>query len=173
MLDLQNCILKMSSVNFRQELHGEDHVRACDLKFEGVVGNDVLIAFHPELRSMLFKKNDQPDLVDQADPEALSALRFPRLGTLKYDWEGTGYTLTIDHGLGDKSNIVLGDCKLDGIRIDPMQGGSVRLAFRVICHPDGKHVDPLTEKLQSDVEISVTPPAPTTVQELFNESSAA
>ena len=173
MLDLQSCILKMSSVNFRQELHGEDHVRACDLKFEGVVGNDVLIAFHPELRAMLFKKDEQPDLVDQATPEALTALRFPRLGTLKYDWEGTGYTLTIDYGLGDKSNIVLAECKVDGIRIDPMQGGSVRLGFRVICHPDGKQVDPLTEMLQGDVTLSVTPPEPTTVQELFGESKTA
>ena len=173
MFDLQNEQFKLSSVNFRQELHGEDHVRACDLKFEGVVGNEVLIGFHKELRQMLFKKDESPDLVDQLQPDALTALRFPRLGTLKYDWEGTGYTLAIDYGLGEKSNIVLAECKIDGIRIDPMQGGSVRLGFRVICHPDGKQVDPLTDMLQSDVEITVTPPEPTSVQELFGDEQKA
>lgn len=173
MFDLRNATFKLSSVNFRQELHGEDHVRACDLKFEGTVGNDVLIAFHPELRAMLFKKNEDPDLIEQTEPKALTALRFPRLGTLKYDWEGSGYTLAIDYGLGDKSNIVLAECQIDGIRIDPMQGGSVRIGFRVICHPDGKQVDPLTEMLQSDVVISATPPEPTSLGELFGEQAAA
>lgn len=173
MFDLQNTTFKLSSVNFRQELHGDDHVRACDLKFEGNVGNDALIAFHPELRTMLFKKSDDPDLVEQTEPEALTALRFPRLGTLKYDWEGTGYTLTIDYGLGEKSNITLAECQIDGIRIDPMQGGSVRLGFRVICHPDSKQVDPLTDMIQSDVVVTATPPAPTSVQELFGEQQTA
>lgn len=50
--------------------------------------NEVLIDFHPELRHVLFKPNDASDLVEQADPTALTALRFPRLeGKLKWNFE--------------------------------------------------------------------------------------
>lgn len=173
MLDLQNEIFKLASVNLRAEIHGEDRVPACDLKFEGVVANDVLPYFHPELRQFLFKKDESPDLVDQAQPEALTALRFPRLGTLKYDHEGTGYKVTVAYGIGGPSDIALADCKVDSFRIDPMQGGSVRLGFRVICHPDSEQVGKLSELIQQDVEINVTPPEPTTLGELFNEDKKA
>lgn len=77
---------KLSSINARAEIHGEDRRAAFDLKFEAACTNDVLIEFHPELRQMLFKRGN-PDLVDDLDPETLSELRFPALGTLKWDWE--------------------------------------------------------------------------------------
>ncbi len=173
MFELTRTKMKLSSVNPRAEIHGEERKPACDLKFEVTCGNDVLIDFHPELRGMLFKKDEQPDLVDQANPEALTALRFPRLGTLKYDWEGVGYKLTIDYGIGGKSDIVLGECQVDSMRIDPMNGGSVRLGFRVICHPESKQMGQLCELIQQDIEVSVTPPEPETLEELFGEEKQA
>lgn len=171
MFELTNHKVKLSSVNPRAEIHGEERKPACDLKFEVACGNDVLIHFHPELRGMLFKKDETPDLVDQATPEALTALRFPRLGTLRYDWEGAGYTLTLAYGIGGKSDIVLGDCQVDSMRIDPMQGGTVKLGFRVICHPESKQMGQLCELIQQEVSINVTPPAPETLGELFREAA--
>jgi hypothetical protein len=171
MLELTKHQVKLSSVNPRAEIHGEERKPACDLKFEVTCANDVLIHFHPELRTTLFKKDEQPDLIDQAQPEALTALRFPKMGTVKWDWEGTGYTLTIDYGIGGKSDIKLGDCQVDQIRIDPMNGGSVKLGFRAICHPESKQFGQLCELIQQDVEITLTPPEPTSVQELFGEDS--
>jgi len=172
--DLENHNAKLSSVNPRAEIHGEERKPACDLKFEVTCANDVLIHFHPELRSLLFKKDEQPDLIDQAQPtEALTALRFPKMGTIKWDWQGIGYKLTIDYGMGGQSNIVLGECEVDSMRIDPMNGGSVKLGFRVICHPESKQMGQLCELIQQEVEISVTPPEPTTVQELFGEEKEA
>ena len=119
---------------------------------------------------MLFKVEENPDLVQQTQLDALTALRFPRLGTLKYDWEGAGYTLTIGYGIGGKSDINISDCQIDSFRIDPMNGGSVKLAFRIICHPDSPQFGQLRELIQQEVEITLDPPDATTVQELFGDT---
>jgi len=59
--------VKLVSVNARAEIHGEERKSAFDLSFQAECSNDVLIHFHPQLRQMLFKKNDNPDLVQQID----------------------------------------------------------------------------------------------------------
>jgi hypothetical protein len=75
-----NQTARLTSVNARAEIHGEDRKPAFDLKIEASMANDALIDFHPELRQFLFKKDDTPDLVDQINPDALTALRFPKMG---------------------------------------------------------------------------------------------
>jgi hypothetical protein len=175
MFDLPKQKAKLASVNLRAELHGEDKKPAVDLKIEAACANDTLIHFHPELRQMLFKKVEQneADLVDQADPEALTALRFAKMGALKWDQEYVGYTATIDYGLGGASDIALEDCSVDGFRFEPQQGGSVLITFRIICHPSSDDIGRLSQLIQRDIELTVTPPEPTTVQELFGDQKAA
>ncbi|HWK72213.1 MAG TPA: hypothetical protein VNS29_15370 [Burkholderiaceae bacterium] len=170
MFELKDHQVKLASVNPRAEIHGEDRVPACDLKIEAACSSEVLIYLHSQLRQLLFKKNDSPDLVDQVqDSEALTELRFPKMGPIKWTWEGTGYTLTVDYGLGDASNIVLGDCEVDNFKIDPMEGGTVNISFRVICHPETADVGRLCEMIQREIQITLAPPEPVSVQELFGE----
>lgn len=173
MLEITKHQVKLQSVNARAELHGDKSVPAFDLKFEAACPNDVLIHFHPELRSSIYKKADEPDLLDQIDTDALTALRFPKMGAIKWDWEGSGYALNVDYGLGGRSDIKLGDCKVDGVRIDPQNGGTVLLTFRVICHPETADVGRLCEMIQQNVEITLTPPAPTSLGELFGDDKKA
>lgn len=173
MFELDKQKVKLASVNARAEIHGENRRPAFDLKFEAQCSNDVLIHFHPELRTTIYKKNEAPDLVDQADSEALSALRFPKMGAIKWDWEGSGYTVTVDYGLSGKSDINLSECQVDNFKFVCQEGGTVVVLFRAICHPETADVGRLCEFIQREVEISVTPPEPTTVQELFGEKKAA
>lgn len=173
MFEIKEAQVKIQSVNARAEMHGDKSVPAFDLKCEVNCSNDALIHFHPELRTMLYKKNDQPDLVDQADPEAINALRFPKMGALKWDFEGTGYSARVAYGMGGKSDIMLGDVKVDGLRIAPQQGGTVLISFRVIAHPATDDVGRLCEMIQQTVEMDVVAPEPTTVQELFGDEKAA
>lgn len=170
MLELKQTV-KLASVNPRAEIHGEDRVPACDLKIEASCDSDVLIYFHSELRGMLYKPADNPDLIEQTEPEKPTSLRFTKLGPLKWDWEGSGYTLTIDYGLGDKSNIVLGDCKIDGIRIDPQNGGTVNLSLRVIAHPEADDMGKLCELIQRDIDIDLAPPAAEKPADLFKDAA--
>lgn len=170
MFDLENQSVKLASVNARAEKHGEDTKPAYDLKIEATLPSSALIHFHPELRQHLFKKDENPDLVDQANPEAdaLTILRYPKLGPLKWDMEATGYTGVVAYGLGDKSDIQLGDdLKIDHFVFDPQNGGSVGVTFRVIAHLKTDDVGKLCEFIQRDIELTLTPPEPKTVQELF------
>lgn len=171
MFELSNAKVKLSSVNARAEIHGEDRKPAFDLKFEVQCGNEVLSYFHPSLRSMIYKKNETPDLVDQIDAEALTALRFPQMGAIKWAHEYTGYTVSVDYGLGGESDIVMSECALDGFKIVPQEGGTVTVIFRVIAHPKSEDVGKLCEFIQRDVEISVTPPEPSNIHELFGDAA--
>lgn len=170
MFELANQKAKLDSVNARAELHGEDRVPAFDLKFTVAMGNECLAFFAPELRSCLYKKSDaQGELIDE---ERESALRFPKMGSFKWDWEGVGYTLTIPYGIGGSSDIVVDGININGFRITPQEGGTVLVSFRAIAHLDEKVVGPLCSLIQRETEISIDPPPPSSVQELFGEKAA-
>ena len=69
MFSLRNQAAKLTNVNPRAELHGQDKKLAVDLKFEIKVSNDVLSEFDASLKGSLYKKADdgQGDLI--ADPK--------------------------------------------------------------------------------------------------------
>jgi len=58
MFSLKNQAAKLTNVNPRAELHGQDKKLAVDLKFEIKVSNDVLSEFDPSLKGSLYKKAD-------------------------------------------------------------------------------------------------------------------
>lgn len=164
--------VKLTSVNPRAEMHGEDPKPAFDLKIEATCPSSVLIHFHPELRQHLFKKDENPDLVDQVvEGDGLTLLRYPKMGTIKWGWEGTGYTATVDYGMGGDSNIVLNECKVDKFSIAAQNGGSVTVTFRIIAHPESDDVGKLCEFIQRDITLDLAPPPLATVQELFGEAA--
>lgn len=174
MFDLDQATVKLSSVNPRAEKHGEDTKPACDLKIEAVLPSSALIHFHPELRQHLYKKDESPDLVDQVtDGDGMTTLRYPKMGAIKWDLEGSGYTASIDYGMGGDSNIDLDDVKVDHFVFEPLNGGSVSVTFRIIAHPESDDMGKLCEFIQRDIELTLTPPAPTTVQELFGDDKKA
>lgn len=168
MFELATTQVKLANVNPRAELHGEDPKPAFDLKIEATLPNSVLYQFNPELVGLLYKKDENPDLVDQvSESDAFTALRFPKMGAIKWDWEGTGYDVTVGYGIGGASDIHLGDCKVDHFKFEPMNGGSVLITFRVIAHPETADVGKLCEFIQQNIEITVMPPEPATLGELF------
>jgi hypothetical protein len=170
MFEIRNLPVKLASVNARAELHGEEKKPAFDLKLEANLSNDALIEFHSELRQMLYKKPDDPDLAEQGQPaEALTALRFPKLGALKWDFESEGYSVRVAYGIGGKSDINLGECKVHKFSFQPQNGGTVAVGLTVIAHPETADVGRLCEMIQQTVEMDVLPPEPKTVQELFGD----
>lgn len=174
MFELKETVVKLVNVNPRAELHGDEHKLASDLKLSLTCSNKVLDHFHPDMCALLYKRDENPDLVDQIDPEALTALRFPRLDALSWDWTGAGYKLVVDYGLGgEDSNITLDAGQVDKVRIEAQEGGSVVLTFRVVAHPDADVLGPLCELMQQEITVWLTPPAPTTVQELFGDEKKA
>ncbi|HEU6454744.1 MAG TPA: hypothetical protein VN201_04720, partial [Roseateles sp.] len=72
-----------------------------------------------------------------------------------------GYRLVVDHGIGDDSAIDLHDCKIDKWSLEPFEGGSVELSFRVgTSDIDETWAGRLAMKLGQEVEITIHAPEP-------------
>ena len=161
-LSFQKQKMMLANFNARSELHGEEREPAGDLKLEASLPNDVLVEFHPALRSLLYYYDDQrgADLADQAkkdDPDYLPHLRMPSLGgPLKWNEEMAGAEVVISIP-GTKTEIVLQDAKVNAFSLEPRDGGTVDISLRVQAHPDEKQCGKLCGLIQSEVEVSITP----------------
>lgn len=166
MFSLENQSVKLSSVNPRAEIHGTEKKPACDLKFEYAADNGELAHFAPDLRDALYKRpDDQEDLID---PERLSVLRFPKMGAFKFETHGKGYKLVLHYGIGGPSDVEL-SADIDGFKLLPQNGGTVIIMFRAVVHPEEGQMGILCSRVQQNVDITLTPPAPNTTGELFGD----
>lgn len=171
MFSLKNQAAKLTNVNPRAELHGQDKKLAVDLKFEIKVSNDVLSEFDASLKGSLYKKADdgQGDLI--ADPGYLPTLKFPLMGAVKWGKSFDGYETVIHYGVSGAQDIHLVECAVDNFRFDCQDGGTVVVSFRVIAHPEASELGRLCEMIQQEVEMSLIEPEAETVQELFGEAA--
>lgn len=159
---------KLTSINARSEKHGPDQLHpAIDISFTMDAPNSILSSFDEKLLQSLYHNSeaaahdDGQDTIDGMEEIShLPNLRFPNLGPLKWAKDLSGYTVHIERGLGGKNDIELVDCKVNEFRIDPKEGGTVQVKFRVQTSTN------LTEKImgklallvQHEVPIMLTPP---------------
>lgn len=172
MLALERKIGQFANFNLRPEKHGEENVPGADLKIAITVSNDILSEFHPSLKASLYRAPhpSEMDMVDKAEqedgPPPLTRLTFGnKLHAFKWDDEIVGAAFTVHYGTGGKSDIELDDATVDGFQIEPMDGGSVTLSFRVKCNPDEKAVGKLSRLMGNEIEFSLVPPEATEMAE--------
>lgn len=170
MLQLIEHNAKLSSVNPRAELHGDQPEPAIDLMIEAACPSTVLNSFHPELRSMLYKKDENPGRAD-GRRRCNDCAAHAEAGRPKMGHAGSGYTVTVDYGMGGDRNIVVGDVKVDKFKFTAEEGGTVTGQCRTIAHPNEKVIRPLCSFIQRDIIISVPPPEAIIAQDLFNEAT--
>lgn len=153
MFQLSRQNAKVAHVNLREEKHGDEDVLACDLKIEAKLPNSFLCQLHPELPASLYERGSELDLGD----DHLSKLRYPLL-TMPLQWEGkiVGGKVTLHAPVSDDDLIIFGD--VDKLKLSPMDGGSVTVAFRAQFLPDGDQAARLPFLLGKLVEISVEKP---------------
>ncbi len=131
--------VKVTNVNPRREKHGKTNVGAIDVSMEITAPNTWLDELKgPELRAALYKPATDDDEVTQPDLDGVAPasdtplLRLDGLQPIGLDDELTGYTVTFDLGMGRKESVVeLFLAKLNKFQITPLQGGSVRVHWRV------------------------------------------
>lgn len=155
---------RLTSFNPRAEHHGEETVPAADLKLEVSIGNEELAMFHHSLKNLLYFYDPQiaGDLVDVAkkdeDKTYAPHLRMPRLVTpIKWDDEIVGGEFTIHYGASQRSDIVLETVNVNNFVIEPQQGGTVVVGFRVQAKPNESQSGKLCTMVQTDLEISLEP----------------
>ncbi len=159
MLQTDKAIAKIASFNPRAEKHGEDNKLAADIKVQMSIGNGVLDQFHPDLRAALYRKagpGEQQDLIDGEN--GLVAVKFPRIGALRWDEEFPGYEVTIHSLLGLVEPQELVDVTLKKFAFEPIEGGSVALTFSIVFHPDKSEAGALCALIQEEVELTLVPP---------------
>lgn len=130
--------VKLTHVNVRRELHGEEHVPAMDLSMRLEGSNDLLNLLDPAIRTALFW-NAAAEKGQESIPEVLAILpnmRLPKLNNQKFAWakgeRHKGYRLVLDYGLGDeRSNVDLDDCTVTNWRFETKEGGTVILEWVV------------------------------------------
>ncbi|AQZ99356.1 hypothetical protein B5M06_14955 [Comamonas kerstersii] len=156
--------VKITSVNPRSERHGPEELHpAVDLHISLTTGNNILTALDGKLLDALYTKNANADQGGQRNLEGveevsnLPNLKFPLMGALKWKKDLIGYTLTVQHGVG--SDIVLTGCKVNNFTIDPKEGGSVDLKFRVQSSDvDERTLGKLGLLVQNEVDVMLLAP---------------
>lgn len=149
---------KFSNFNPRPELHGENAKPAADLHFSANVPNSDLSELHPELKGLLycFDEHREQDLATQGqakDEQFLPNLRFPKLGgPLKWKDEVIGAPCTVKYG---RMKVRLEDCVVGDLKIDPQEGGTVILAWRVQGHPTEQDAGKLYLMVGQQVEVTI------------------
>lgn len=156
MFDLEKHTVRLSNFNARSELNGETRKPAADISCSAIFPNAILNELCPGLLEMLYEAPKDPDLVEQTDPTARTSLRMLILKTpLKLQVKLDNRKLTIDYGLGGDSDIVLTECKVPYIDVEPLQGGSTQLSWPIQGHPDAAQAGWLYEHQQTDIVISL------------------
>lgn len=154
---------KFVNFNLRPEKHGDSNVPGADLKISFTSSNTMLADLHPSLKTFLFRAPEpgEMDMVDQAsDGELpLNRLRFgSSVKSIRWNHEIVGAKFVVHYGTGGKSNITLDETTIDGFVIEPMDGGSVVITFRVKCNPDETSIAKLATLMGGEIEFSMTPP---------------
>jgi hypothetical protein len=159
MFSLDQQTAKLTNVNPRNKLHGEEHHLAADLNFEIAVSNDVLSEFSPTLKASLYRKLEkgEGDLLPE-EPGTLSKLKHPEMGAIKWANELTGYEAMIHWGATNTQNIRLIDCAVDKFRFECQDCGTVIVQFRVIAHPEPSELGRMCEMIQQNVVLSLVEP---------------
>ncbi len=153
--------MKLGSLNVRRELAGKnpaDGRTASDMRLTIKGNNDILDKLSTDLRGTFYMAD--VDAQGVLLPHALTKLIHPLLKqeSLAYDAKYAGYTVTIDHAGNEESAIVLEDCQINDFRLHLMEGGTVAITARVQFHPEPGQLDPLSDKLQQEVTVTMTPP---------------
>lgn len=163
MFSLKEQNAKLSNLNLRAELHGEEHKIACDLQFEIKVSNDVLSEFDASLKSAIYRAADAGDApIDDMfkdQPGYLPKIKFPLMSPFKWGYENAGYAVTVHLGVSGKADILMILCKVDKFRFDCQDGGTVIVCFRVIAHPEPDDIGRLSEMIQQELSITLQPPS--------------
>lgn len=137
------------------------------ISIECAMPNYALTHFDGALRGALFQKKPGTVASGQQSLDGIQAISdLPhlspigqKLGWFHWDSEGTGYTLTIDRGMGGKSDLVLADCTIGNFRLHGNEGGTVDVRFDVESEDASEKAFGRLAKLKStEIEATLLPP---------------
>ena len=137
------------------------------LSFSMPAPNDTLSMLDGSLLSVMYYKSAASSASHQATMEGMEVSDKPnltnigqKLGKLHWNLELTGYTLLIDYGTGNKSNIEIGDCIVSKFVVLCKEGGTIVVDFQIESQDVSEKVFGKLATLKNrEVQIKLTAPA--------------
>lgn len=142
MFEVDNLAVKLIKMGYRKPRKQAGNVRETeiDLHIETAISNEWLAMFGPNwLESLYDKDESKPDMHGK-----LTKLRLPEQGEIKMKLTFMNMNATLFHGL--KNALTFQDAKTRDFFLEPKEGGSVDLRFKLTCRPTPKQLaelDPL------------------------------
>lgn len=165
--------MKIVSVATNNEKHGDEDVLAVSVTVEFVIPNTKLSEFHERLpKALYFKDRSVIGAQKQSDLPTVETdapnLLCPRIESpLKLDYEGAGYRALLTYGIsGSLARVVLDDARISNFRLDPKEGGSVKVKARIYkSGVDAQEVGHLNLMLGKLSDVTLTPPEAATYED--------
>lgn len=120
----------IASVTNRTEKHGDEEVPAISIGLKVTTSNQILDLLYPGMRQTLYMRPEGQDELPGVE-ETTPLLRTPGIEHLMLKASFEGWTLVIEHGIDDESEIAMGSCKVDKFKAICHEGGTTDLFFRV------------------------------------------
>lgn len=149
----------LATLTPRVEKHGDDEKPAVYLGLAITMSGAVLDQIDKELRGRLFKHSDTKPLPGVT--EAMTVLACNSIDRVLLPTKHEGWTLAVDDGIDQSDPMLFGSCKVDKFNVEPHQGGSVTLRFRVgTSDLDAARSGMLAMHVGRSIWITATPPKP-------------
>jgi len=139
-----------TSLNGRTQIHGDDKVPALDIEFEGIVLSE------NELNALLADPHATDALFEPpGGSSTLASPRFPQLKPFAFKEKIKGARVSIWLSV-DRTPIVLADCNVAKITLEPQEGGTTSLSCQVqSTQPADKSVAKLFEQMGHTVSVEI------------------
>jgi hypothetical protein len=131
--------LKLVKTTPRKEHHGKDLRQAVSLRLRWETNNADLLLLHPNLKDALFwlppeaaGQEQLPDLPQVQPFLRVSSLVMP----LKLNLAFTGYTLSIEYGIADTTDLELYVCDLSKFTVEGFEGGTVAVEWSLASNKE-------------------------------------
>jgi len=121
---------RLAGVTNRTEKHGDEDVPAVSLSVEITAANTLLDSIDPTIRQALYKAVDDQDQLPGVEP-ATPVLRCNSFDSVALTTCHEGWRLLVDDGIDDATPMEFGGVKVDKLRVDAKQGGSIVLKVRL------------------------------------------
>lgn len=149
----------VASVTNRTEAHGDDRVPAVSIGLEITASNIMLDMIDPKLRESLYKAVEGQEQLPGIEPST-PVLRCSSIDHVVLTTAHEGWTLQVDDGIDETTPMTFGGVKVDKMRVEAKQGGSIVLRFRVgTSDIDAERAGALAMHNQQSILITLRAPA--------------
>ena len=151
MFELKRHPVKILHLNLRTEHVGDEERNALDIKLGFDLPNTQLDSLAEHLSEALYEPPDDPDLLGH-DALAMTHVRFPQLGALKWagEYASVGLHLHLGNGRG-KGDLLFFESRFGKLSVACKEGGTCACVARVQVLPTPDETAKLVGLLKHEV----------------------